>query len=113
MIAESLQYLYPGITLGPVGEGADCAIVDEGKGPRIAEWNRQERQPTLAELKAAEPAALAAVQVQEAKRVESDTARVDAKQAYSELEPLRSHKDPAIALLAAIMQKHLLATVGR
>lgn len=113
MIAESLQYLYPGITLGPVGEGADCAIVDDSKGPRIVEWRRQERQPTPDELKAAEPAALAVLQAEEAKRVESDTARSEAKQAYSELQPLLEHKDPAIALLAVIMQKHLLATLGR
>ena len=105
-IASTLAYLYPNIDLAPGGE---CEIV-EG---RIAKWRRAERQPTDAELKAAEPAALAAVQAQEAKRVESDTARSEAKQAYSELQPLIEHKDPAIALLAAILQKHLLATLGR
>lgn len=55
----------------------------------------------------------AAQQGEQAKRQESDTARSEAKQAYSELQPLIEHKDPAIALLAAIMQKHLLATLGR
>lgn len=55
----------------------------------------------------------AAQQGEQAKRQESDTARSEAKQAYSELQPLRSHKDPAIALLADVMCKHLIATLGR
>lgn len=105
-LSATLRHLYPGIDLYPGGE---CEIV-EG---RIAKWRRAERQPTDAEILAAEPGALAAVQAQEAKRVESDTARSEAKQAYSELQPLIEHKDPAIALLAAILQKHLLATLGR
>jgi hypothetical protein len=105
-LSETLKHLYPGINLYPGGE---CEIV-EG---RIAKWRRAEKQPTDAELQAAESAALAALAAEAAKRVESDTARSEAKQAYSELQPLIEHKDPAIALLAAIMQKHLLATVGR
>lgn len=67
------------------------------------------REPNAQEIAAKEVAATA----EESKRIESDTARSEAKQAYSELQPLIEHKDPAIALLAAIMQKHLLATLGR
>lgn len=60
MMMETLLYLFHGIKLGPVGEGADCAIVDDGKGPVIVEWNRSEPRPTNAEIEAAAPAALAA-----------------------------------------------------
>ena len=109
-VAAILESLYPGIAIGP---GMDCNVEQIEGVVRIANWKRQEKQPTIDELKAAEPAALAAVQAQEAKRAESDTARGEAKQALSELQPLIEHKDPAIALLAAIMQKHILATLGR
>lgn len=52
-------------------------------------------------------------QAKEVERIESDAARAEAKQAYSNLEPLLTHKDPAIALLAGVMVKHILATLGR
>lgn len=109
-VAAILESLYPGIAIGP---GMDCNVEKINEVVSITNWKLPGKPPTLAELQAAEPAALAAVQAQEAKRVESDTARSEAKQAYSELQPLIEHKDPAIALLAAIMQKHLLATLGR
>ncbi len=67
------------------------------------------REPNAQEIAAQETA----TQAEQSKRIESDTARSEAKQAYSELQPLIEHKDPAIALLAAILQKHLLATLGR
>lgn len=108
MLAETIKHLYPGIDMM-----RECVLQNDGAGPYIREWNRQERQPTKAEIEAAEPAALAAVQAQEAKRAESDTARGDAKQAIGALEPLLTHKDPAIALLAGVMVKHILATLGR
>lgn len=57
--------------------------------------------------------AIAALQADELKVTESSTARNDAKRALSELEPLLTHKEPAIALLASVMQKHILATLGR
>lgn len=104
----ALKYLFPGIDLS-----ADVVIEDDGKGPRIAKWLRPEKQPTPEELQAAEPAALAAQQAEAVKVAESTTARDEAKQAYSAIEPLRSHKDPAIALIADVMCKHLLATLGR
>lgn len=121
MIAESLQYLFPGITLGPVGEGAECVIVDDGKGPRIVEWRRAERQPTDAELKAAEPAALAAQQAEAAKVAESTTARDDAKRALTALDTIIGGIDAAtlaqaktaIKQLAQIQKHIILALLGR
>lgn len=103
-----VSQLFPGIDFE-----RECLLQDDGAGPYIKAWRRAEKQPTPEELKAAEPAALAAEQAEQAKRVESDTARAEAKQAYSDLEPLLTHKDPAIALLAGIMVKHILATLGR
>jgi hypothetical protein len=108
MLPQTLGHLFPGINFQD-----ECILQDEGAGPYIKAWRRAEKQPTLEELRAAEPAALAAAQAKEAQKVESDTARSEAKQAYSGLQPLIEHKDPAIALLASIMQKHLLATLGR
>lgn len=121
MLAETLTHLFPGITLGPVGEGADCAIVDDGKGPRIVEWRRLEKQPTDAELLAAEPAALATQQAEEVKRIESTTARDDAKRALEHLDTIIAGIDgatlaqakAAIKQEAQILRHIILATVGR
>ncbi len=49
MIAEALWHMYPGIVLGPRGEG-DASIVDDGSGPYIAEWRKSEPQPTNDEI---------------------------------------------------------------
>ena len=121
MIAETLTHLYPGITLGPVGEGADCVIVDDGKGPRIAEWRRQEQQPADAELLAAQPAVIAARQAELAKRIESHTARDDAKRALAALDTIivgaptatTAQLRAAIEQLARIQKHIILATLGR
>ncbi len=113
-IASTLAYLYPNIDLAPGGE---CEIV-EG---RIAKWRRAERQPTDAELKAAEPAALAALQAEEAKRIESHTARDDAKRALAALDTIiagaptatTAQMRTAIEQLARIQKHAILATLGR
>lgn len=113
-LASTLAYLYPNIDLAPGGE---CEIV-EG---RIAKWRRAERQPTDAELKAAEPAALVAEQAEEAKRVESATARDDAKRALTALDAIIAGAPTAtiVQLRAEVeqmarIQKHIiLALVGR
>ena len=113
-LASTLAYLYPNIDLAPGGE---CEIV-EG---RIAKWRRAERQPTDAELKAAEPAALVAEQAEEAKRVESYTARDDAKRALVALDTIIAGIDgatlaqakTAIKQLAQIQRHIILATLGR
>lgn len=52
-IVVAVQYLFPGIDME-----RECIVVDEGAGPYIAAWNRQESQPTEAEIEAAMPAAL-------------------------------------------------------
>lgn len=113
-LANTLEHLFPGIRLDPGGE---CEIV-EG---RIAKWRRQEKQPTDAELQAAEPAALAALQAKEAERVESDTARTQAKQALAALDTIITGIDgatlaqakTAIKQLATIQRQIILATLGR
>ncbi len=112
----ALQYLFPGIDLS-----RDVLIEDDGKGPRIAKWLRAERQPTDAELLAAEPAALAVLQAKEAERQESDTARTEAKQALAALDTIISGIDgatlaqakTAIKQLAQIQRHIILATVER
>ena len=113
-IASTLAYLYPNIDLAPGGE---CEIV-EG---RIAKWRRAERQPTDAELKAAEPAALVAEQAEEAKRVESATARDDAKRALTALDAIIAGAPTAtivqlraeVEQMAQIQRHIILATLGR
>lgn len=113
-LSATLKHLYPGIDLYPGGE---CEIV-EG---RIAKWKRAEKQPTDAELQAAEPAALAALAAEEAKRIESDTARDDAKRALSALDTIITGIDAAtlvqakaaIKQLAQIQRHIILATLGR
>lgn len=112
----ALKYLFPGIDLS-----SDIVIEDDGKGPRIAKWLRAERQPTDAELKAAEPAALAALAAEDAKRVESSIARSDARQAIAMLDTIIDGIDgatlaqakTAIKQLAQIQKHIILATVGR
>ena len=113
-LSATLRHLYPGIDLYPGGE---CEIV-EG---RIAKWRRQERQPTDAELKAAEPAALVAEQAEEAKRIESHTARDDAKRALAALDTIIAGAPTAtivqlraaVEQMARIQKHHILATLGR
>lgn len=56
MLAQTIQYLYPGIDML-----RECIVQDDGDGPRIAQWNRPEPQPTPAEIETARlPAAKAA-----------------------------------------------------
>lgn len=116
MMQAALKYLFPDIDLS-----SDVVIEDDGKGPRIAKWLRAERQPTDAELLAAEPAALAAEQVEEAKRIESHTARDDAKRALSALDTIiagaptatTAQLRAAVEQLARIQKHAILATLGR
>lgn len=55
MLSQTLAHLFPGIDLE-----RDCVIEDNGSGPRIAQWNRPEPQPTAEQIvAAAHPAALA------------------------------------------------------
>jgi hypothetical protein len=52
-LSAVLRHIYPGISIGPVGEG-DCSILQQSDGVHvIAHWNRPEPQPTQQELDAA------------------------------------------------------------
>lgn len=116
MLPQVLAYLFPdGKPLD------DWVLQDDGAGPYIKAWRRAEKQPTLAELQAAEPAALAAEQAEEAKRVESDAARDDAKRALAALDTIiagidgatLAQAETAIKQLAQIQRHIILAIVGR
>ena len=99
----------------------DFDLQDDGAGAYIKAWRRSEKQPTDAELKAAEPAALAALQAEEAKRIESHTARDDAKRALAALDTIiagaptatTAQMRTAIEQLARIQKHAILATLGR
>jgi hypothetical protein len=56
-VAAILESLYPGIAIGP---GMDCNVEQIDGVLRIVGWMRQEKQPTMEDLTAAEPAAMAA-----------------------------------------------------
>lgn len=84
-------------------------------------WLGSGRPPTEGECVAAESAAIAAVQAEYAKRIESTTARDDAKRALSALDTIITGIDAATLVQAkaaikqlAQIQKHIiLATLGR
>ena len=124
MIAETLRFMFPGIFLGTLGEGADCAIVDEGKGPRIVEWRRAEKQPTIAEIEAAWPAVQAALAQAAAEKQTADDQQRDgidqAKRAYARLQTIIDNADTAttVQLRAAIKEiardvQHLIRAAVR
>ena len=116
MLARAIAQLFPGIDFE-----RECILVDEGKGVRIEKWNRPEKQPTVAEIEAAQVLADAAEAAQQAKRIESDTARDDAKRALVALETIIQGIDGAtlaqakvaIKQLAQIQRHIILATLGR
>jgi len=116
MLARAINQLFPGIDFE-----SECVIVDDGKGPYIAKWARPEKQPTEAEIAAAQVLADAADQAQAVKLAESTTARDDAKRALTALDTIIAGAPTATTaqLRAAVeqmarIQKHLiLATVGR
>jgi hypothetical protein len=115
-LSVTLAHLFPGMDFE-----RECVLQDDGGGPYIKAWRRAERQPTDAELKAAEPAAIAAEQAKEAQKVESDTARDEAKRAIQHLDTIIAGAPTAtnaqmktwVEQLARIAKHHILATVGR
>lgn len=115
-LANAIRALIPGIDFE-----RECILVDNGQGPRIAKWNRPEKQPTVAEIEAAQVLADAAEAAQQAKRIESDTARDDAKRALTALDTIITGIDgatltqakTAIKQLAQIQRHIILATLGR
>lgn len=117
-VAAILESLYPGIAIGPDG---DCNIEQIDGVVRVVNWRRQEKKPTMDELKAAEPAALAARQAEAAKVAESTTARDDAKRALTALDTIIGGIDgatlaqakTAIKQLAQVQRHIILALLGR
>lgn len=117
-VAAILESLYPGIAIGP---GMDCNVEKIDEVVRIVNWKLPGKPPTHAELQAAEPAALAAVAAEEAGRIESTTARDDAKRALSALDTIIAGAPAAttaqmrttIEQLARIQKHAILATLGR
>lgn len=74
MLANTLSYMFPGISFLP-GAG-DCDLRDDGAGPYIAAWRRPEPQPTPAEITAATLPATKALRI-EADRQECRRRLVD------------------------------------
>lgn len=99
----------------------EFVVDDDGSGPRIAKWLSNLPQPTAAEIEAARVLSDAAILAEGAKRVESDTARDDAKRALAALDTIIGGIDGAtlvqakvaIKQLAQIQRHIILATVGR
>ena len=91
----------------------DFIAAAESRDSVAVKWLADTPQPDDKAIDAAALEMATADQAKATEKQEADTARADAKQTYSDLEPLLTHKDPAIALLAGVMVKHLLATLGR
>lgn len=103
MFVETLRRMFPGIdTL------EDCVVVDDGKGPYIAKWNRQEKQPTKEEIEALIPSVVESIRLEELanKQVkdQQDAGIVEAKRAYARLQTIIDGVDTAtiVQLRAAI-----------
>ncbi len=117
-VAAILENLYPGIAIGP---DMDCNVEQIDGVVRIVGWKRQEKQPSIDDLRAAEPAALAALQAEQTKREESTTARDDAKRALTALDTIIAGIDgatlvqakTAIKQLAQVQRHIILALLGR
>jgi hypothetical protein len=115
-LARAIETLFPGIDFE-----RECLLVDNGDGPRIGNWNRPEKQPTDAEIAAAQVLADAAQQAEDAKRVESAAARDDAKRALSALDTIIAVAPTAttaqmrtgIEQMARIQKNIILAALGR
>ena len=80
-VAAILDYLYPGIVIAPDDSG-ECSIeMADGK-VAIRNWMRAEKQPTDAELKAAEAAALAAIADKKAQAEATELDRDNLRKAF-------------------------------
>lgn len=116
MLARAINQLFPGIDFE-----SECIIVDDGRGPYIAKWARPEKQPTEAEIAAAQVLADAADQAHAIKVAESTAARDDAKRALTALDTIIAGAPTAttaqmrtwVEQLARIAKQHILATLGR
>ena len=99
----------------------DFIAVQESRDSVSIKWLSDRLQPTEAEIEAAAPAALAALQAEADKRTEANLARDDVKRALSALDTIIQGIDAAtlaqaktaIKQLAQIQKHIILATVGR
>lgn len=99
----------------------DFIAYEDGPNSCNFTWYSHLPRPTERDIDTAAPAVFAAAQAQEAKRVESDTARDDAKRALATLDTIIAGIDgatlaqakTAIKQLAQIQKHIVLATVGR
>ena len=99
----------------------DFVAFQESRDSVAVKWLAQTAQPDAAAIDAAALDMAAAEQAEEAKRIESDTARDDAKRALVALDTIISGIDAAtltqakaaIKQLAQIQRHIILATVGR
>ncbi len=116
MLARAIAQIVPGIDFE-----RECILVDEGRGAYIAKWNRPEKQPTDAEIAAAQVLADVAEQEKADKRIESDTARIEAKRAIEHLDTIIAGIDGAtlaqakmaIKQLAQYLKHVIIAEMGR
>ena len=99
----------------------DFIAYEDGPNSCNFTWYSHLPRPTERDIDTAAPAVFAAAQAQEAKRVESDTARDDAKRALTALDTIiagaptatTAQMRTAVEQMARIQKHIILATVGR
>ncbi len=100
---------------------ADFVAVQESRDSVSIKWLSAAEEPTEAEIEAAAPAAIAALQAEADKRVEASLARDDVKRALATLDNIIAIAPTATTTqmktgfeqMARIIKQHILATVGR
>lgn len=104
-LASILTHLYPGITIGPVGEG-DCSILRQSDGEHvIAHWARQEPQPTAQDL------AGAAVSATKAERIAAINAECRSR-LLARYGPAEEQVSRAIGVYGATEQSDMQAGIA-
>lgn len=99
----------------------DFVARQDKTGAVVIDWRAEGKPPTEAEIEAAAPAALAALQTETDKRTESTLARDDVKRAVATLDAIIAQAPTAttaqmrtgIAQMAQIIKQLGIATVGR
>jgi hypothetical protein len=82
-LTQVIEYLRPGINLGP---GGTAAVIDkgDGQGQQILFWRDVSAQPTPAEIAAAMPAAQAAYDAAEAQRLADKADRQELRDSFAQ-----------------------------
>jgi hypothetical protein len=122
-LAAVLRSLYPGIVIGEQGQ-SECTIELRDGVPRIEQWSRPEKQPTIQEIEAAWPAVEAAIAASALARKTADDQQsagiAEAKRAYARLQTIIDGADTATTaqLRAAIKEmardiQHLIRAAVR